>query len=285
MRRGAVNDLHSRIKRSLLILLVLVNISTIVACSQNLHHGLTEEQANEILVTLDKNGIHGDKVTEEGGETLAFTITVPRRDAAKAWQILRENNLPRPAARGFSEVFGKTSLIPTAVEEKALYLQAITGELAKTIEAINGVVDARVHVVLPESDVLKQELQGATTPKAAVLIKYRLDRNGNAPFNPEDIRNLVANSIEGLKPADVTVVSTAVMADKQPDMVYVGPLKLSKDSRSPFLYLLGGFFLLFIIVGVMLVMSTRNSMSLEKELKKLQAASAQRAQLAKTAEK
>lgn len=280
-----MNDLLTHLKRSLLIFFVLVNVGLIVACSQNLHHALTEEQANEILVTLDKNGIHGDKVTEEGGEVLAFTITVPRRDSARAWQILKENDLPRPAARGFSEVFGKTSLIPTAVEEKALYLQAITGELAKTIEAITGVVDARVHVVLPESDVLKQELQGATTPKAAVLIKYRLDRNGNAPFNPEDIRNLVSNSIEGLKPTDVTVVSTAILPDKQPDMVYVGPLKLSKDSREPFLYLLAGFFLLFIIVGVMLVMSTRNSMSLEKEVRKLQAGAAQRAQLVKTADK
>lgn len=278
-------DLFTGVKRSFLILFVFINAATFIACSQNLHHGLTEEQANEILVALDKNGIHGEKVAEEGGETMTFSVSVGKRDAANAWQILKENNLPRPAARGFSEVFGKTSLIPTAVEEKALYLQAITGELAKTIEAINGVVDARVHVVLPESDVLKQELQGATTPKAAVLIKYRIDRNGNAPFNPEDIRNLVANSIEGLKPADVTVVSTAVQPDKQPDMVYVGPLKLSKDSREPFLYLLAGFFLLFIIVGVMLVMSTRNSMSLEKELRKLQAGGVQRGQIAKVSEK
>ncbi len=280
-----MKDLLTRMKRNVLILFVLATAGLMIACSQNLHHELTEEQANEILVALDKNGIHGDKVVEEGGETLAFSITVPRRDAAKAWQILKENDLPRPAARGFSEVFGKTSLIPTAVEEKALYLQAITGELAKTIEAISGVVDARVHVVLPESDVLKQELQGPTMPKAAVLMKYRLDRNGNAPFNPEDIRNLVANSIEGLKPADVTVVSTAILPDKQPDMVFVGPLKLSKDSREPFLYLLAGFFLLFIIVGVMLVMSTRNSMSLEKELRKLQASVSQKGQLAKTSEK
>jgi type III secretion protein J len=280
-----VNDFLTRLKSKLLVFFVIVNAGMIIGCSEELHHGLTEEQANEILVALDRNGIHGDKVTEEGGETLAFTISVPRRDAAKAWQILRENNLPRPAARGFSEVFGKTSLIPTAVEEKALYLQAITGELSKTIEAINGVIDARVHVVLPESDVLKQELQGATVPKAAVLIKYRVDRNGNAPFNPEDIRNLVANSIEGLKPADVTVVSTQVLPDKQPEMVYVGPLKISRDSREPFLYLLGGFFLLFIIIGIMLVMSTRNSMSLEKELRKLQAGGTQRGQLVKTSEK
>lgn len=279
-----MNDLLNVVKRALRIL-VFASAGLIMACSQNLHHGLTEEQANEILVALDKNGIHGDKVSEEGGETLAFTISVPRRDAAKAWQILKENNLPRPAARGFSEVFGKTSLIPTAVEEKALYLQAITGELSKTIEAINGVVDARVHVVLPESDILKQELQGPTTPKAAVLIKYRLDRNGNAPIAPEDVRNLVANSIEGLKPADVTVVSTAILPDKQPDMIYVGPLKMSKDSRTSFFFLMGGLALLFFIVMGMLVMSYVSSASIGKELKKLKALEAQRGQLAKTSEK
>lgn len=150
---------------------------------------------------------------------------------------------------------------------------------AGSIEAINGITDARVHVVLPEADVLKSELQGPTIPKAAVLVKYRVDRNGNAPFNTEDIRHLVANSIEGLKSSDVTVVSTQVFPDKVPDMVYVGPLKISKDSRQPFFYLLGGFFLLFMIVGVMLVMSTRNSISLERELRQLQTG---RAQLVKT---
>lgn len=263
---------------------IFVMLSALVmGCSQPLHHGLTEEQANEILVVLQNNGIHAEKAAEEGGETLSFIVNVPQRDASKAWQIMRENDLPKPAKKGFGEVFGKTSLIPTAMEERALFLQAICGELAKTIEAISGVTDARVHVVLPESDILKQELQGPTLPKAAVLIKYKTDRSGNPPFKTEDIRQLVANSVEGLKPSDVSVVASQIYPDKPPDLIYVWPLTISKASLLPFQILVGLLVVVFLIVGVMLVLSARSSMSLKKEVSRLRSAGGR--QLVPTAEK
>jgi type III secretion protein J len=269
-----VNELLTRIKRNSLLIAIVIFSLSFTACSQVLHHGLTEEQANEIVVVLERNGIQATKAAEEGGETLAFTIAVPKREAAKAWQVLRENDLPKPQAKGFNEVFAKTSLIPTAMEEKALFLQAVCGELSKTIEAINGVVDARVHVVLPESDVLKQELQGPTVPKAAVLIKYKVNRDGNMPYKPDDIKQLVANSVEALKPEDVTVVSSQVFGDKSPELIYVGPLKMTQDSR-PYLYgALGFLVLILLLFGGILIMSARGAMVLKKENAKLRAAAA-----------
>src|SRR5688500_15236736 len=221
--------MNHTVRRYLLVIGMLFSLSVMVSCSQELHHGLTEEQANEMVVTLANNGINATKVPIEG-EVLSFTLTVPKRDSSLAWEILQSNNLPKPPKRGFGEVFAKTSLIPTAVEEKAMYMQAVMGELEKTLQTITGVVEARVHVVLPESDVLKEELQGPTITKAAVLLKYKPDRSGVAPFKEDDVRNLVANSVEGLKPADVAVVSSEIPLDKKPDMVYAGPIKLSKDT-------------------------------------------------------
>jgi type III secretion protein J len=269
-----VNDLLFRLKQNSLLVGIVIIALALAACSQPINQGLSEEQANEILVVLERNGIQATKAVEEGGETVAFTINVPKRDAARAMQILRENDLPQQQAKGFNEVFAKTSLIPTAMEEKAMYLQAVCGELAKTIEAINGVVDARVHVVLPETDVLKQELQGPTTPKAAVLIKYKVRRSGEMPYKPDDIRQLVANSIEALKPGDVTVVSSQVFGDQQPNLIYVGPLKMTEDSR-PYLYGFAGFLVLILLLfGGILIMSARGAMVLKKEVAKLKAASA-----------
>jgi len=151
-------------------------------------------------------------------------------------------------------------------------MQAVTGELEKTMMTITGVVEARVHVVLPESDVLKEELQGPVITKAAVLLKYKPDRNGAVPFKEEDVKNLVANSVEGLKPADVTVVITEISNDKAPDMIHAGPIKLSKDSLFPFQIMIVLVVVLFILVGFMLAMSARSSMSLRKELESLRAA-------------
>ena len=238
-------------------------------CSQPVHHGLTEEQANDMLIALDRNGIHGTKVTEEGGEVLAFTVTVPKSDAANAWLILRDNGLPRPPKKGFDEVYGKTSLIPTAAEEKAMFLQALMGEISRTIEAINGVIDARVHVVLPETDVLKEAIQGQTVPKAAVLIKYKVDQNGTLPFKADDIRRLVANSVEGLKPDDVTIVATEVYPDKKPQLLYFGPLKIAHDSLGYLKIFIIVLVALFLFVGIMLILAARTTMSLKKELNQI----------------
>ena len=276
-----MNDLLYCLKRNTLIIAVVIFSMSLVACSQVINQGLSEDQANEILVVLERNGIQATKALQEGGETVQFTISVPKRDSARAMQILRENDLPQQQAKGFNEVFAKTSLIPTAMEEKAMYLQAVCGELAITIEAINGVVDARVHVVLPETDVLKQELQGPTTPKAAVLIKYKVRRNGEMPYKPDDIRRLVANSIEALKPDDVTVVSSQVFGDQQPNLIYVGPLKMTEDSR-PYLYgALGFLIFILLLFGAILIMSGKSAMSLKRENAKLKAAAAAGRSLAK----
>jgi len=257
--------MNSSSQKVLLAIAIVLTLCFMTACSQELNHGLTEDQANEMVVTLANNGINASKIMVPG-EVLSFTLTVPKRDAARAWEILQSNHLPKPPSKGFGEVFAKTSLIPTAVEEKAMYMQAVTGELEKTMMTITGVVDARVHVVLPESDVLKQELQGPTITKAAVLLKYKADRNGAVPFKEEDVKNLLANSVEGLKAADVAVVATEVATDKVPDMVHAGPIKLSKDSLFPFQILVVVVVILFILVGFMLAMSARSSMALRKEL-------------------
>lgn len=275
-----------QLRKTCLVFVLLSLVFLGLGCKQAINQDLTEDQANEMLVVLDQNGIHGEKALIPGGETPKFSITVGQRDASQAWQVLRENDLPKPAKRGFSEVFGKTSLIPTAMEEKALFLEATTGELAKTIEAINGVVDARVHVVLPDSDILKNELQGPTLPKAAVLIKYKVDRNGNAPFRAEDIRQLIANSIEGLKPTDVTVVSSQVFGDRPPEMIYVGPLKVSRDTRGPLIAAVGVVVLVVVFLVVVMMMMAKGSLSLKKEVGRLKsAAAASRAAIAKTGEK
>jgi type III secretion protein J len=250
---------------------MFVSLVFLVSCSQELHHGLTEEQANEMVVTLANNGINATKVPVEG-EVLSFTLTVPKRDSSQAWEILQANNLPKPPKKGFGEVFAKTSLIPTAVEEKAMYMQAVMGELEKTLLTITGVVEARVHVVLPESDVLKEELQGPTVTKAAVLLKYKPDRSGAIPFREDDVKNLVANSVEGLKPPDVAVVVSEISQDRKPDMVYAGPIKVSKDSLFPFQILVVVVVLLFVLVGFLLAMAARSSMALRKELESLRAA-------------
>src|SRR6185437_846661 len=122
--------------------------------------------------------------------------------AVLAWRILEENGLPRQKVKGLAEVFSTTGMIPTASEEKARLLMALSGELSRTLKSIQGIVDARVQIVLPDnSPLLPSDQRNPTT--ASVLLKYR---GGQPPLSEDEVKKLVARGIEGLQPDSVAVV-------------------------------------------------------------------------------
>jgi type III secretory pathway lipoprotein EscJ len=85
---------------------------------------------------------------------------------------------------------------------------------------------------------------------------------------------LVANSVEALKPQDVSVVSSQVFSDKSPELIYVGPLKMTQDSRGWLYIMLGFLVFVLLLFGAILIMSGRSAMVLKKENAKLKAAAA-----------
>lgn len=176
-------------------------------------HGLGEPEANEVVVALDEAGITADKEREDGAEG-AWTISVARRDATHAQRVLAERSLPRTRAAGFAEVFAKGSMVPTPTEEHALYLHALGGELSRSVEAIDGVVEARVHFGLPQPDPLRPG--GRPAPRAAVLVKCRAAACPGVRAVEAGIRSLVAGAADGLDPAAVSVVVTEAVAAPGP---------------------------------------------------------------------
>jgi len=166
-------------------------------------HGLAEPQANEVLVALDEAGVAAEKAREDGADA-GWTVSVGARDAGRAQRVLAERSLPRARPAGFGEVFSKGSMVPTPTEEHALYLHALGGELARSVEAIDGVVEARVHLGLPQPDPLRPG--GRPAPRAAVLVKCRAPACPAIRALEAGIRALVAGAADGLDPAAVSVV-------------------------------------------------------------------------------
>jgi type III secretion protein J len=171
--------------------------------SEEILHGLAEPQANEVLVALDEAGVGASKKREDGADP-AWTVSVPARDAARAQRALAERSLPRARPAGFADVFSKVSMVPTPTEEHALYLHALGGELSRSVEAIDGVVEARVHLGLPQPDPLRPGER--PRPRAAVLVKCRPSACAAVRALEDGIRSLVAGSADGLDPAAVSVV-------------------------------------------------------------------------------
>jgi type III secretion protein J len=172
---------------------------------EELFHRLEEGQANEVLVALDEGGIAASKVREDGAEG-GFTVSVPAADAARAERLLAERDLPRARAPGFAEVYAQGSMVPTPAEEHARYQHALAGELARSVEAIDGVAGARVHLGLPVADPLRPGERAA--PRAAVLVRCRPASCAQVRSLQGGIGALVAGAVDGLSPAAVSVVIT-----------------------------------------------------------------------------
>jgi type III secretion protein J len=175
---------------SLLVLGPLAGCST-----EPLLHGLDEPQANEILVALDEGSVAGEKAREEGSDR-GWVVSVPARDLSVARRILAERELPRLRAPGLGDVFGEAGMVPTPVEEHARYLHALSGELSRSLESLEGVVEARVHLGLPQGDpLLPGERRSA---RAAVLLRCRPSSCAGVRAMETGIRALVAGAADGL---------------------------------------------------------------------------------------
>ena len=154
-------------------------------------------------MALADGGIPAGK-QRAGGPDGGFTVEVAPGDAGRALRILGGLDLPRPRPPGFGEVFSKGGIVPTATEERALYQHALAGELARSVEAIDGVVAARVHVALPEPDPLRPGARPA--PRASVLVRCRPAACEAVRALAPGIRALVAGAADGLEASSVAVV-------------------------------------------------------------------------------
>ncbi|MCI0420921.1 MAG: hypothetical protein L0312_17105 [Acidobacteria bacterium] len=188
----------------------------LTGCMQKeLQTGLTEQEAQEIIVLLKESGIDATRRVMPGdSERPAWAVSVKggEQDYFLAMKILQEHGLPREKARGLDDVFSKSGLIPTAGEEKARLMVGLSGEMTRTLKSVAGVVDARVHLVLPENSPLVDKSQWSLTT-ASVLLKYQGDQ---VPLREDEVRNLVARGIEGLQPENVAVVFKKVESKPVP---------------------------------------------------------------------
>lgn len=155
-----------------------------------LHSGLEERQANLVMAALLDAGISCHK---EPGEEGTWNVLCTETKFAEAVNLLERQGLPQRSRQGVGEVFKKTGMISSPSEERIRFMDALAQDLARTISMIDGVVDARVHVVLPENDPFARN---ALPSSAAVAIRSRWDAD-ISDLVPS-VKGLVKNAIEGL---------------------------------------------------------------------------------------
>jgi len=173
-------------------LLLLVSL-VLVGCTRNvLYTELTETQANEVEAALLSAHIDADKSAV--AKSKSFSISVSHGDIPRAMAVLTAAGLPRQQLRSLGDVFPKEGFVSSPLEERARYVFALSQEVEQTLLQFDGVVDARVHIALPERNVLDDKPQSAS---ASVVI---IEQPGaHLESRETDIKAIVTDGIEGLR--------------------------------------------------------------------------------------
>jgi type III secretion protein J len=196
------SSLPRRVRRALVLLAALL----LSACEAELYNNLDQRQANEMVATLQQRGIPAQRLAVKGGQ---YTVVVDKDRFAESITILKDAGLPRQEFQTMGQVFKKDGLVSSPTQERAQMIFALSQELSGTVSEIDGVLSARVHLVLPENDPLRQQLVPSS---ASVFIRHR----SNAPVGNlvPQVKMLVANGVAGLSYDKVSVVLVPVDSQK-----------------------------------------------------------------------
>lgn len=161
-----------------------------------LYTNLETKDAGDVVNSLKESGVPYELIEDRKGAT----ILVPLTQVHNLRLELAAAGLPR-GNKGF-ELFDDSKLGVTEFQNKINYLQALQGELTRTIEHLDSVDKARVHIVLPEDSLYKKNEKPAT---ASILLMLKPETK-LAPAEVKGIVNLVSHSVQGLAPENITIV-------------------------------------------------------------------------------
>ncbi|MEV6297984.1 flagellar basal-body MS-ring/collar protein FliF [Actinoplanes sp. NPDC051861] len=164
---------------------------------QILFNNLSTKDASAIVESLQKSGTSYELAND------GQTILVPRDQVNNLRLQLSGEGLPNDEGTGYS-LLDQQGITTSDFMQHANYQRALEGELAKTIKSIDGVEAATVHLVMPQEDVFTDD---QSKPTASVLVASKASNPLEEP-QVQSIVHLVASSVEGLDPTQVTVADS-----------------------------------------------------------------------------
>jgi len=175
------------------------------------------QDCSKIVATLD--GMNFTNYTIEDNGT---TILVPKENVDRLRLDLAIEGVLPDSGEGF-ELFDESSYAMTDADREILYQRALQGELERSIQSLEEVEKARVHLALSEESIFMKEKQPAS---ASIILTLK----DNAALSPEQIRgiiSLVSGAVKNLPEENVRIV------DSQANLLSEGVLDEDNVYESP----------------------------------------------------
>jgi flagellar M-ring protein FliF len=159
-----------------------------------LYTDLGSADAASVVDALSSRGVEYD-LTDAGK-----TVLVPKDQVYDLRVSLAGEGLPS-SNEGYA-LLDDQGITTSEFRQRIDYQRALEGELAKTLNALDGVQSASVHLALPDESLFVDE---PATPTASVLVAGATI-GGITDDEVQAIVHLVASSVKDMKPQDVTVI-------------------------------------------------------------------------------
>lgn len=231
-------------------LLVAVTAAVLLCgCEARIQQGLDERQANEIVSALLERGYQPRKELEAGKKP-TWSIVLDSDFSDDATRVLVELGLPREKQPTGADLL-KPGLVPSPNEELQLKVLGLQGDLARTLESVDGVIAARVHLVVSPP---ARPGQPPVTSKASAFIRVRAGKAVWMQSHRDELRQLLAGSVEGLVVENVTLVVNEVNA-----VVPARPMTSPMEAKLRILAALLGTLLSMVSAGMVVLVLRRRA--------------------------
>jgi flagellar M-ring protein FliF len=156
------------------------------------------------------------------------SIYVPRENVHQLRLEMAKDGLPTNKQEGY-KIFEKTKVGTSPTVQQINTRRALEEELAKTIQLINGVEFAKIHLVLPEQTMFTNTAEEA---KGSVMIKMRPGWRLN-PGSIAAMTHLVAGAVDGLEADKVTIMDSqgSMLTNGETNNTVVGGANTALDYK------------------------------------------------------
>ena len=196
----------SRAERVRTLIIVVVLTIFMAGCDEQILHDLSEQDANKVLSRLSAGSVGAKKVIQSDGR---WAISVSRDEIVPALAYLDTNRVLSPRSTSATTA-GKGGFVPSREEQWFRYERSVAVSIEDSLGAMLGVLEARVHLNLPETDPLFGTRKENTGSGSVLLV---VDARYGA--KDEEIASLVSGAA-GIPASKVTVLkSQAQMGQPQ----------------------------------------------------------------------